>query len=781
MNQGEQAPRQIWSNEADFRHSPLRVLIIEDVPEDVELIVLAMEGARIEFTYETAATPEAFRQRLATQSFDVVLSDYRLPNFNGAQAFEVLKDSQQEIPFILITGSLGEEAAVECIRTGMTDYVLKDRLFRLPTVLERALQEFALRHQQKSAIAKIHQQAWREAIVNRIVQAMRKTLVLDEVLQITVDQLHEALQVTHCGIWQPDPSQSAALTIQYLSQGTPQRQKYLGKPCIFLSHYQDDLLHDRPVVIHDVERERLGSAWEGTPPLDFYSILLMPLVYHQTTLGGILLYHCDGPHTWTDNEVSLVRAIADQCALAIHQVKLYNQAQVELAERQRMEAQLRHHAFHDALTGLPNRAFLMNRLEYSLEMAQRRLQRQQQNSWLFAVLFLDLDRFKVVNDSLGHLAGDELLKIVSKQLQSCIRTGDMVARLGGDEFVLVLEEIKSVSDALEATQRVQQALKTPTILNGHEIVITASIGIALFSSQYNSPDELIRDADIAMYRAKSCGLGNYKIFDASMHACAIRQLKLESDLRRAIQRQELRVYYQPIFALDDQSIQGFEALVRWLHPDRGLIAPGEFIPIAEETGLIALIDLWVLREVGQQLQRWQQMFSLGSDFSISVNLSARQFSNPELIAHMEQILEDLEGVGAWLKIEITETVLIENPDKAAAILHQLREKHLRICLDDFGTGYSSLSYLHRFPIDVLKVDQSFIALLESNEEKSVIVSAIVNLALNLGLTVVAEGVETARQLAYLKSIKCHLAQGYYFAKPMETESAQMLLQPPSSL
>jgi diguanylate cyclase (GGDEF)-like protein len=776
MNQGEQTPRQIWGNEADFRHSPLRVLIIEDVPEDVELIILAMESAGIEFTYETAATPEAFRQLLETQPFNVVLSDYRLPNFNGVQAFEVLKDSHQEIPFILITGSLGEEAAVECIRTGMTDYVLKERLFRLPTVLERALQEFALRYQQKSAIAKIRQQAWREAIVNRIVQAMRKTLVLKEVLQITIDQLHEALQVTHCGIWQPDPTQSAALTIQHLSQGSPEREQYLGKPCFFLTYYQEELANDSPVIIDDVNSEWTGAVREKARSLDLHSVLLMPLVYQQANLGGILLYQCGDQRTWTENEVSLVRAIADQCAIAIHQVKLYNQAQAELAERQRIEAQLRHDAFHDSLTGLPNRAFLMNRLEYSLEMAQRRFQRQPHNAEQFAILFLDLDRFKVVNDSLGHLAGDQLLKAVAKRLQSCIRTGDLVARLGGDEFVIVLEEIKSVSDATEATQRVHQTLRTPIFLNSHEIVISASIGIALFSPQYSRPDELIRDADIAMYKAKSSGLGDYKIFDASMHAGAIKQLQLESDLRRAIERQELRVYYQPIFALKDQSIRGFEALVRWLHPEHGLISPGEFIPIAEETGLIARIDLWVLREVCQQLQLWKQEFSLDSNFSISVNLSAKQFSNPELLSQIEQILTDLEGVGSGLKIEITETVLIENPDKAAAILHQLREKHLGVCLDDFGTGYSSLSYLHRFPIDVLKVDRSFIALLETDKEKSVIVSAIVNLALNLGLTVVAEGVETARQLAYLESIKCQFAQGYYFAKPMEKDSAKKLLR-----
>lgn len=758
--------------------SPLNVLIIEDVPEDIELIVLTLEAAQISFTYDATTVASQCQTLLSTQTYDVVLSDYRLPNLNGLQVFELLKASRQDIPFILVTGSLGEEAAVECIKAGMTDYVLKDRLFRLPTVLKRALQEFELRRQQKAAIAQIEQQAKREAIVNRIVQAMRQTLLLEEVLQTTVDQLHEVLQVNRCGIFQPNIELSAPSIIGYLSYLSDDRESLLGNTCALYEHYRNALNTDQPVVIHDIYCGEIPPSIQAISlSYSVRSTIIVSLLYQQTYLGGICLQQCDRQRHWTDDEVALVKAIADQCAIAIHQAKLYQQAQTELAERQRIEAQLRHDAFHDALTGLPNRTLLMSRLEHALHLMRRRSLRQPITDCLqFAVLFLDLDRFKVINDSLGHSVGDRLLKTVAQQLQSCLRIGDTVARLGGDEFVVLLEDIQSATDAIEAAHRIHTVLKAPIVLDGHEIFITSSIGIALSAEHYTNPDQLLRDADIAMYRAKRRNRGQYAIFDVSMHGHALNQLQLESDLQRAIERQELRVYYQPIISLETGRITGFEALVRWQHPERGMIPPDEFIPVAEDIGLVTYIDLWVLQESCRQLRLWQQEFELSVPLAININLSGKQFSNPKLISQIDQVLSEFDIAGSQLKVEITESTLIENAEVAASILDQIRTRKIDVCLDDFGTGYSSLSYLHRFPIDVLKVDRSFITLLESDVEKLEIVKAIVNLALNLDLDVVAEGVETPRQLSYLQSIQCKFGQGYYFAPPLDSSAASALLQ-----
>ncbi|TVQ24986.1 MAG: EAL domain-containing protein [Leptolyngbya sp. DLM2.Bin15] len=757
--------------------SPLRLLIIEDVAEDVELIVLALESAGIPFTYDTAATAERCQQLLKHYTYDSVLSDYRLPSFNGLQVFELLKQANQDIPFILITGSLGEEAAVECIRQGMTDYVLKDRLFRLPTVLKRALDEFKLRHQQRTAIAQIQQQAWRETIVNRIVQAMRKTLVLDAVLQTTVDQLHEALGVSRSSIFQPEVEQDTSSVITYISHATLQRDMFLGISCSFYDYYQDEITQDRPIIIYDANDITVEHVQKLAQAYQIQSTILMPLIYQQTYLGGICLQQCDRQRSWTDDEVALVKAIADQCAIAIHQAQLYQQAQTELVERQKIEAQLRHDAFHDTLTGLPNRALFMDRLGHILQIAHRHLIRNPQACpYQFAVLFLDLDRFKMVNDSLGHTIGDQLLQIVANQLQACLRMGDTVARLGGDEFVMLLEGIQGMNDAIEVAHRIRRVLKSPVVLDGREVFISASIGITLNSSTYTDPAQLLRDADTAMYRAKKRGRGEYEVFDISMHTHALRQLQLESDLQRAIERQELRVHYQPIISLSDQCIEGFEALVRWQHPEHGMISPDEFIPIAEDTGLIMLIDVWVLQEACHQLYQWQQDFPALPALTMNVNLSGKQFSHAELITQIDRILETSHISGSQLKLEITESVLIENSDVATTILSELQARKIRVCLDDFGTGYSSLSYLHRFPISTLKIDRSFITPLETDIDKFEIVKAIVNLALNLGLNVVAEGVETTRQLSYLRSVTCHAAQGYHFARPLSGEAASEFIQ-----
>ncbi|TYQ28853.1 EAL domain-containing protein [Pseudanabaena sp. UWO310] len=753
----------------------LRILIIEDVVADAELTILVLESSGLCFTCDIIATEIEFQRYLQDKYYDVVLSDYRLPSFNGSQAFDFLKQSGQDIPFILITGSLGEEAAVECIKAGMTDYVLKDRLFRLPSVLERALQEFALRRQQKMAIAQIEQQAWRETIINRIVQSMRETLVLDDVLQTTVDLLYEALQVSHCLIFQPDNAQQ--MRVCYTSKNNAAcSEDVIGLSCDFYAHFRDELIQGEQIPLHRITDDLPEGIKDLATRYSIHSLLITSLCYQQTYLGGISLYQCDRERVWSDNEISLVKAIADQCAIAIHQSALYQSAQSELSERKKMEAQLRHDAFHDTLTNLPNRSLFLDRLNHALQLSNRRLYLNSDNSpELFAVLFLDLDRFKMINDSLGHLAGDQLLKIVAKRLVACLRGGDTVARLGGDEFVMLLEEIENVNDVIEVAQRIQDSLKVPISIDGNEIFISTSIGIALNSAGYTQPDQLLRDADTAMYRAKEQGRERYEIFNPAMHTEALKKLRLENDLRRAIERQELCLHYQPIVDLQLHKIIGFEALVRWQHPEQGLIAPADFIPLAEDVGLITAIDFWVLHEACHQLTQWQSQFPIVTKLTMNVNLSAKQFTKSDLPNQIEKILQGFNLDNSRLKIEITESILIEKTSLASQILSELSERNIQTCIDDFGTGYSSLSYLHRFPIHTLKIDRSFVARLNQNPEDGEIVKAIIILGINLGLTVIAEGVETLDQLEFLRTHHCHAGQGYHLYQPLASDAIATLI------
>lgn len=443
-------------------------------------------------------------------------------------------------------------------------------------------------------------------------------------------------------------------------------------------------------------------------------------------------------------------------------------SQSDISAQVAASEQLEHNAYYDSLTGLHNRAFFMQILGRALAHSHKR------SEFSFAVLFLDLDRFKNVNDSLGHSRGDELLMGVSRRLAACLRPGDTAARLGGDEFTVLLDDIENIEVVTRIAERIQQELSQPFSIAGQEIFPTASIGIAIGSPTYGQSEDLLRDADIAMYRAKSLGRARYAIFDEAMHAQSLAMLRLETDLRRALERQNFIVFYQPIIDLKTGQISGFEALVRWKHPERGMISPGEFIPLAEETGLIIPLDHFVLREACAQMRLWQRLFSART-LSISINLSSKQFAQADLVAQIERILLDTELPAQSLKLEITEGVLMNNPDAAATMLHQLRALGIRLSIDDFGTGYSSLSYLHRFPLNTLKVDQSFVKRMEPSGEGGEIVHTIVNLARNLNMDVIAEGIETRDQMEQLRDILCEYGQGYYFSRPVPALEAEQLL------
>jgi diguanylate cyclase (GGDEF)-like protein len=519
------------------------------------------------------------------QELDVVLADYSLPQFDAQRALEHLKKRGLDVPFIIVSGCIGEERAVECMKYGATDYLLKDRLTRLGQAVRKAVDEKRLR---------------------------------------------------------------------------------------------DD--------------------------------------------------------------------------------------------RHRVEEQLVHNSFHDALTGLPNRALFLDRAQRCLHQMERR------EGYLFAVLAVDLDGFQAINASFGQPAGDKVLIEIGERLVGKVRFGDTVARLGGDEFALLLDDVKDVSNALRVAERLQEGLAKPFLVDGREILTSASVGIASSIRTYKRSDDALRDAGTAMARAKRLGPGQVAVFDIRMHTQAVTRLKLETDLRRASDRQEFLLYYQPVVSLQSGRITGFEALLRWQHPQRGLISPGESLLIAEEIGLLIPIGQWVLQNASQQLRAWQVEFPVAPPLSMSVNLSCKQFlQSGELLTIIDETLKVTGLDPCSLALEVTETVMMENAEVALATLAQLKDRQLRISIDDFGTGYSSLSYLQRLPVDNLKIDQSFVAHMKPAGESLEIVRGIITLAHSLGKQVIAEGVETGEQLALLRSLECDYGQGYLFSEPMEPEAARKLM------
>lgn len=612
------------------------------------------------------------------------------------------------------------------------------------------------------------------------------------------------LEVERVSVWLYDAQKSKMQCVDLYQRSTGQHSAGMELLVADYPAYFQALEQEHTIATENVSIDPITKKMSDCYLSQFgiKSMLNAPICLNGKIVGALCHGHVGSNRQWLLEEQNFVGSLAGLVALLMEAserkrsqvalqkayddletrirertgelVKANQELLAQIVERHIAEEKLLYEAFHDALTGLPNRALFMQRLESAVEKAK-------QADYLLAVLFLDLDRFKIVNDSLGHLVGDELLVAIARRLQVCLRPGDLVARLGGDEFTILLENIKDVSDAIKIAERIQQELTKPFYLNGHEVFTAASIGIALNDTLCDRPEDLLRDADVTMYRAKSLGKARYEIFDSSMHTQAMTRLQLENDLQRAIKREEFRIEYQPIVSLNNGMIYGFEALVRWQHPLRGLVAPTEFIPVAEETGLIVPIGWWILRKACIQTRKWQQNLVPTVPLTISVNFSAKQFSQPNLAQQIEQILQETGLEANCLQLEITETVIIDNPESVAAILLQLKELGVRLYIDDFGTGYSSLSYLHRFPIDGLKIDRTFISNIGVENGNTELVRTIATMAHNLKLNVVAEGIETSEQLAQLKTLQCEYGQGYFFSSPLHPKAAAALIANKSSM
>ncbi len=690
----------------------LRVLILEDRSADAELMLQELRQAGFDPHWRRVDTEPDYIAHLDLR-LDVILADYSLPQFDARRALHLLQKHGLDIPFIIVSATVGEELAVECMKEGAADYLLKDRLARLGQAVTHALDQKRLREEKRQAEL-----------------ALRESKERYELASLGAND----------GLWD---------------------WNLITKEIYFSSRWKSMLGCDEHEVantpdewfnrIHPDDLEQVKS--ELTAHLEGRT----PHFEHDYRMR-----HNDGTYRWM-----LTRGLLVQDASG--KGKRIAGSFTDITKHKLAEERLLHDAFHDALTNLPNRALFMDRLGRSILHGRRR------PAYLFAVLFMDLDRFKIVNDSLGHAAGDQLLTQVSKRVERCLRPGDTVARLGGDEFAILLDDIKGFSDATRVADRIRLELAVSFYVDGREVFTSASIGIAFSTTGYNRPEEVLRDADTAMYRAKGLGKGRFEVFDTTMHVQAMSRLKLETDLRRALEHQEFLVYHQAIVSLETGRISGFEALLRWQHPQGGLMCPAEYLSVAEETGLLIPIGRWMLREACLQLRTWQAQFIATPPLSMSVNLSCKQFLQSDLVKQIEQTLLETGLEPGSLRLEITETVVMENALSAIDKLSQLRALYVQTSMDDFGTGYSSLSYLQRFPFDTLKIDQSFINSMGLNRENLEIVRTIVTLAHNLGRKVIAEGVETAEQLSLLRSLKCEYGQGYFFSQPLDCEAAEALL------
>ena len=469
------------------------------------------------------------------------------------------------------------------------------------------------------------------------------------------------------------------------------------------------------------------------------------------------------PRDWTTEETRLFREIAIS---ALTEIEL----QRRTADAERIEQQLRHDALHDRLTGLPNRAFFVERVRIAVERARRNPEE------CFGVLFLDLDNFKAINDSFGHVAGDELLLEVSRRLTGCLRSLDMLARLGGDEFALLLENIREPSDAARVAERLQASLQTPITVGEDEAYTSVSLGIAVHSEADDHPQHLLRSADLALYRAKEQGRARFQVFDPRMHEEAVRRLRLETDLRRALERNQFRLHYQPVVSLDTGRIVAVEALLRWEHPERGLVPPGDFIHVAEEAGIISEISRWVLEQACRQCQTWRREHGDDAPESVWVNLSMRQLAEGGLARQVSEVLQSLRFEAKRLTLEVTENLLVENVDVSLRTLSELHELGVRVFMDDFGSGHSSLGFLDRLAIDGIKIDRSFIGHLGAGDRPLQLVRTIVALVRGLGFIPIAEGVETEEQLRLLRDMGCEFAQGFHFSRAVPPDGIAKLLK-----
>lgn len=815
------------------------LLIEDDEDDYVITRDLLSEITGSRFELEWISTYQEAWDAILQRSHDVYLVDYRLGGQNGLDLLRGAIARGCQAPMILLTGHSDRDVDIAAMKAGAADYLVKgtfdalmlERVIRYNLERSRTMERLQQALREKSQLTSAIDNLTTSVVITDPKRQDNPILFVNPAFTTITGYTAEEVIGRNCRFLQgPDTDRATLAAIRtavrehttitctllnYRKDGTPFWNELIISPVFdvegnlvnFVGLQTDVTERKRNEAALRESEERYALAVQGandgiwdwnlkTGEVYFSARWKAMLGYQDNELDNVLdewferihpddvnwfkfrisahldgltphfehehrMLHRDGRYRWM-----LCRGLAVRDRH--NQVTRMAGSQTDTTARKQAEEQLLHDAFHDALTGLPNRTLLLDRLRHALQLTRRN------SLYQFAVLFLDIDRFKMVNDSLGHIVGDRLLMAIAQRLSSYLRPGDTIARLGGDEFVILLEDIKDVMEVTAIADQILQGLAQSFNLNGREIFTTASIGIALSETGYEWSEDLLRDADTAMYRAKAEGKACYKVFNTAMHDRAVALLQLETDLRRARDRQEFVLYYQPIVCLRTCHIVGFEALLRWNSPERGLVPPGEFIPLLEETGLIIPIGQWIVFEACRQTYQWHQDFPDRCPVSISVNLSTKQLTS-SLVPQVQQILQDTKLDGHSLKLEITESALMENADSATAIMTDLQSMGVSFSMDDFGTGYSSLAYLHRFPIDILKIDRSFVNKIDQDGEQLAITRTIVSLAWNLGMEVVAEGIDSNKQLAQMRALQCEYAQGYLFSPPVTSEQATQLL------
>jgi diguanylate cyclase (GGDEF)-like protein/PAS domain S-box-containing protein len=693
----------------DSAARPVSVLLIEDNPEEAELIrAMLAESRREAFGIEHVVRLQDGLGRLQAGPVDVVLLDFSLPDSSGLASFEHTREAAPHVPIVILTNLDDEELALTAVREGAQDYLVKRRV-------DSDLLLRSIRH----AIQRMH---------------------AEKALWESEERYALAVNGANDGVWDWDLKGNTAYFSPRWKSMLGYREEEIGND---IDEWFSRVHSEDAVGLH----KALEAHLEGQEP------------------------HFEHEHRMRCRDASSIWVLSRGLAVRDGTGKPYRMAGslTDISARKRAEEQLLHDALYDALTQLPNRALFLDHLGLAMEQARRR-----RNS-VVAVLFIDLDRFKNINDSLGHSVGDELLVELAKRLTHFLRPGDTVARLGGDEFAVLLNDVRGPSDATRVAERIHELIREKVELGGREVFTGASIGVALSSPGYKHPEEILRDADTAMYRAKAAGRGCYQVFDQTMHRSVVALLKLETELRRAVELKQFLMHYQPIVSLETGRIVGFEGLVRWKHPERGLVNPEHFISVAEETGLIVPLGWWVLRQACRHAREWQQLLPSQPPLYVSVNVSGKIMMQPDMFHRVTRVLEETGLPPTSLRLEITENVIMDHGDVALAKLAQFQNLGVQFSVDDFGTGYSSLSYLQRFSYDTLKIDRSFISGMDSKDDASAIVKTIVALANMLKINVVAEGVETSLQFRHLREIGCSHAQGFWFSRPVDRAATQALL------
>jgi diguanylate cyclase (GGDEF)-like protein len=763
---------------------PTRVLVVEDSASQAKRLRTVLESAG--FHVETAPDGAEALTAFAASDFDLILSDVMMPGISGYELCRKIKADPRgaSLPFVLLT-SLGKPLdLIRGLESGADNYIYKpfqpDALLgRIKTILANTSARAGVARDRDDVLFMGH----------KLTISSTKEQILDY-LGSTFEDFVEARHREYESALAREKQIAQAETYRLREEMLSKEKENLGRLHHFLQSTLDALATRIAILDASGTILAVNAAWRRVAAVD-------PMVGVACDVGVNYLGACEAAAQGHANEAAAVAAgIREVMARRRDEFSREYPCQApeghrwfnvrvtrfgdtepvrvvvaheDITPRKAAEEQLLHEAYHDMLTGLPNRALFTDRLGRAVMRTKRPV------GYLFAVLFLDLDGFKVVNDSLGHMAGDQLLIGIGRRLEACVRAGDTVARLGGDEFAILVNDIRDVDDAVAIVDRIQRELSLPFPLGGHEVFTSASIGIASSDPRYDRPVEMLRDADTAMYRAKALGKAHHVVFDQAMHTSVVNRLRLETDLRRALDRNEFWVAYQPIVELETGRVAGFEALVRWQHPERGLVSPAEFIPAAEETGLIIPLDLWVFRDACHQMRTWHDEFPAALPLMLSVNLSSKQFAHLNLIDRIDEILAETGIDPTCLRLEITESAIMTQPEAATAKLRQIKERGISLSMDDFGTGYSSLSYLHKFPFNVLKIDRSFVSRIGPQGDDSEIVATIVALAHNLGMKVVAEGVETAEQVDRLRSLNCQYGQGYFFARPLAADAAALRL------